>query len=202
MYNANMENNMDELSLENEFHRERIGFTRGRALLLVIALLLIVAGITVVALVLQPRGRLVINEVMTSNHGAYLHPVYGKVDWVELYNPTDRDVDLSGCGFTNSIKDLKRSIRYHFADGTILKPGEYLVLYCTGGTGETDDDPLCTGFNLSRDGETLLLVDRNYVELAELTVPALEADTSYARTDGGDYAVTTVPTPGEANRFE
>lgn len=197
-----MENNSQELSFENEFHRERFGLSGKRIALLVIALLILAAGITVAAVLLKPKTQLVINEVMTANHGAYTHPVYRNVDWVELYNPTDKDIDLSGFGFTNSIKDLKRSVPFHFADGTIIKSHGYLVLYCTGGTGETDDDPLCTGFKLSKDGETLLLIDRNNVECAELTVPKLEADTSYARTEKGDYAVTTVPTPAEANRFE
>lgn len=197
-----MENNSEELSFEQEFHKERMGLSRKWIVILVIALLIVAAGITAAAFLLQPKKSLVINEVMTSNHGAYRHETYGSVDWIELYNPTDRDIDLSGCGLTNSIKDLKRSIPYHFPDGTVLKSHEYLVLYCIGGTGETDDDPFCTGFNLSASGETLLLVDRNNTELAELSVPALEPDTSYARTDGGDYAVTEFPTPGEANRFE
>ncbi len=202
MYNADMENNSQELSFENEFQKEHIGFSGRRIAILTVVLLLVAAGVAVAAILLKPSGSLVINEVMTSNHKAYKHPVYGSVDWVELYNPTDRDIDLSGCGFTNSIKDLKRSVRYHFPDGTVLKSGEYLLLYCTGGTGETDDDPLCTGFNLSASGETLLLVDRSNVELAELTVPALESDTSYARTEDGKYAVTEHATPGGPNRFE
>ena len=186
-----MEQLENELSLENEFHRETPRI-RHRGLLLVLLALVIAAGVIVAGILLFPNasGGIVINEVMTSNHGAYEHPEYGTVDWVEL-------------GFlTDSIKDVKRTIRYHFPDGTVIPAGGYLVLYCTGGTGATDDDPFCTGFNLSASGETLLLISENYVELAELSVPALEPDTSYARTDGGEYAVTNVPTPGEANRFE
>ena len=202
MYNADMENMTEELSFENEFQKEHFGLSGKRIALLIAALIVVAAGITAAALLLKPKAQIVINEVMTSNRGAYTHPVYGNVDWVELYNPTDKDIDLSGFGFTNSIKDLKRSVRFHFADGTVIKSRGYLVLYCTGGTGETDDDPLCTGFNLSKDGETLLLIDRNNVEFAELTVPALDADLAYARTDDGKYAVTEFSTPGEANRFE
>ncbi len=201
MYNADIEHNSQELSFENEFQKEHIGFSGKRIAILTVVLLLVAVGVAVAAILLKPSGNLVINEVVTSNHKMNIG-TYGKVDWVELYNPTDRDIDLSGCGFTNSIKDLKRSVRYHFPDGTVLKSGGYLLLYCTGGTGETDDDPYCTGFNLSKEGETLLLVDRNYVELAELTVPALESDTAYARKDDGKYDVTTIPTPGGPNRFE
>ncbi len=193
----------NELSLENDFQRETPR-VRHRGLLLVLLAVVIAAGVIIAGLLLFPNASdgIVINEVMTSNHGAFVHPAYDTVDWVELYNATDRDFDLSGYGFTDSIKDVKRSIRYHFPDGTVIPAGGYLVLYCTGGTGATDDDPLCTGFNLDAAGETLLLISAGNVELAELTVPALEPDTSYARTESGEYAVTRSVTPGEKNRFE
>jgi hypothetical protein len=198
-----MEQLDSELSLENEFHKETPRI-RHRGLLFVLLAIVLAAGVTVAGILLFPNasGGIVINEVMTSNHGAYVHPAYGTVDWVELYNPTEKDFDLSGCGFTDSIKDVKRTIRYHFPDGTILPAGGYLVLYCTGGTGATDDDPFCTGFHLSAEGETLFLISESNVEIAELIVPPLDSDVSYARTESGDYAVTESPTPGEKNRFE
>ena len=198
VYNANME---QELSFEHDFQKEHIGLTRGRALLLIGVLIVLIAGVTAVALLLpKSSGLPKFSEIMTSNHDAYQHPVYGSVDWVEIYNPTDRDIDLSGYGFTNDIKH--HAFRYRFPDGTVLKAGEYLVLYCTGGTDESDSDPFCTGFNLSASGELLFLVTPAKVEADEIFVPALETDTSYARTDADEFAVTHLPTPGEANRFE
>ena len=127
LYNADMEQLENELSLENEFHRETPRI-RHRGLLLVLLALVIAAGVIVAGILLFPNasGGIVINEVMTSNHGAYEHPEYGTVDWVELYTPTDADIDLSGFGFTNEIK---RTFRYRFPEGTVLKSGEYLVLY-------------------------------------------------------------------------
>lgn len=195
-----MEQISEELSLENEFQKETIGFTRKRALILV-AVSVVVIAIVIAAAVLLPKKQTmpVFSEIMTSNHAAFDHPDYGTVDWVELYNPTDRDIDLSGYGFSNEIK---RTFRYRFPEGTVLKSGEYLLLYCTGGTEQSDADPYCTGFNLSAKGEDLYLVNPNNVEADEAHVPALEADTSYARTETGEFAVTSVPTPGEANRFE
>lgn len=195
-----MEQISEELSLENEFQKETIGFTRKRALILV-AVSVVVIAIVIAAAVLLPKKQTmpVFSEIMTSNHAAFDHPDYGTVDWVELYNPTDRDIDLSGYGFTNEIK---RTFRYRFPEGTVLKSGGYLLLYCTGGTEQSDADPYCTGFNLSAKGEDLYLVNPNNVEADEAHVPALEADTSYARTETGEFAVTSVPTPGEANRFE
>ncbi len=199
-----MDNNSEvlseELSLEHEFQKERIGFTRGRALLLVAAVIVLAAALLVIALLLpKASGQPVFSEVMTSNHGTKLDP-YGAVDWIEIYNLNDKAIDLSGYGFTNDVKH--HAFRYRFPDGTTLGPGEYLVLYCTGGTEQSDNDPFCTGFNLSASGEVLFLVTPKKVEADEVTVPPLETDTAYARTDTGGFAVTEFPTPGEANRFE
>lgn len=200
MYNTGMENNVEDLSFENEFQKERIGFTRKGALILIAVLVVLVAGVTVAALLLpKPTGLPQFSEVMTSNRGSYDHPVYGTVDWVEIWNPTDKDIDLSGYGFSTEIK---HPFRYRFPDGTVLKPGEFLVLYCTGGTAASDDDPYCTGFNLSASGEQLFLVTPNKVEADEVFVPALEPNTAYARTDKGDFQITIYPTPWKANRFE
>ena len=190
----------EDLSLSGDFKRDRIGMPRRGLTLLVGALLLLVAAIAALVLLLPKKNTMpCFSEVMTSNHAAFNHPVYGTVDWVELYNPTDEPIDLSGFGFTNEIK---RTFRYRFPAGTVLNPGEYLVLYCTGGTEQSDGDPFCTGFNLSASGEDLYLVNPNNVEADEVHVPALEPDTSYAKNADGAFEVTTIPTPGEANRFD
>ena len=189
-----------ELNFENDFKRDRIGMPRKGLWLLIGALLLLVVGVAVLVILLPKKNTMpCFSEVMTSNHAAFDHPDYGTVDWVELYNPTDETIDLSGFGFTNEIK---RTFRYRFPQGTLLEPGKYLVLYCTGGTETSDNDPYCTGFNLSAKGEDLYLVNPNNVEADEVHVPALEADTSYAKNADGEFVVTTIPTPGEANRFD
>lgn len=187
------------LSFDEPFQKERIGWHGQRAVIVVAAAILLIAGIVAAALLLpQSGGHPVISEVMSSNDNAYRHPAYGSVDWVELYNPTDRDIDLSGFGFTDEIK---KQYKYIFPEGTVLKRGEYLVLYCTGGTAASDSDPFCTGFSLSQEGETLFLIGRAYVELDEVAVPYLETDTAYVRRPDGAFAVTRVVTPGAANSF-
>ena len=189
-----------ELNFANDFKRDKIGMPRKGLWLLIGALLLLVVGVAVLVILLPKKDTMpCFSEVMTSNHAAFDHPDYGTVDWVELYNPSDEPIDLSGFGFTNEIK---RTFRYRFPQGTLLEPGAYLVLYCTGGTETSDNDPYCTGFNLSAKGEDLYLVNPNNVEADEVHVPALEADTSYARNADGEFVVTTIPTPGEANRFD
>ena len=174
-----MEQMEEELSFDGDFQKEKIG-PQKRFWILVLALALLTAGILVLVwLVPKQRTLPVFSEIMTSNH--------------------DEDIDLSGYGFTDEIK---RTFRYRFPEGTILKSGEYLLLYCTGGTEASDADPYCTGFNLSANGEDLYLVNPHNVEVDEAHVPALEPDTSWARAEDGTFLISTVPTPGEANRFE
>ena len=145
----------DGLSFDGAFQKEHIGFPGKTGIFLIVGAVLAVLGVFALIL-LAPRGdgHVVINEVMTSNKEAYAHPEHGSVDWIELYNPTENDVDLSGFGLTN---DLKKQYKYRFPEGAILPAGGYLVVYCTGGTTASEEDPYCTGFALSRDGEGLFL---------------------------------------------
>ena len=138
---------------------------------------------------------LVINEVCTANHQSLVSETLGTPDWVELYNGSRKALNLKGYGLTDSPK---QSYKYTLPDVT-LEPGGYLLIYFTGGSEAADSDPLCTGFGLSRYGESLLLVDANYNLLDSVDVPALEADVSYVRAADGSWGYAVVPTPGEAN---
>ncbi len=138
---------------------------------------------------------LIINEICTANHASLTSEKLGTPDWVELYNGSKKALNLKGYGLTDNPK---QSYKYTLPDVTVA-PGGYLIVYFTGGSEEADADPLCTGFGLSRYGESLLLVDANYNLLDSVEVPALEADVSYARRADGSWGYAVIPTPGEAN---
>lgn len=67
-------------------------------------------------------GIVVINEIVSN-------PLLNENDAIELYNPGDVSVDISGWFLTDRKAD---PIKYIFAEGTHIAPGEFLVL--------TDDD--------------------------------------------------------------
>lgn len=191
------EQGQDEVLFDEGFEKERIGWSKKQVLLLIAIAVLVLFGIGMMILFLpKSEGSVIINEVMTSNDHAYKHPEYGSVDWIELYNPTHEDIDLSGFGVTD---ELKKQYKYRLPAGTILKSGEYLILYCTGGTTASDSDPYCTGFALSQEGESLYLINGSYLELDNVDIPYLETDTAYARDEGGTFRITSTVTPGEAN---
>ena len=138
---------------------------------------------------------LIINEVCSVNHQSLVSEALGSPDWVELHNESTKAIKLKGYGLTDNPK---QSYKYVLPDVT-LGPGEYLLVYFTGGSEAADNDPLCTGFGLSRYGESLLLVDANYNVLDTVEVPSLEADVSFARAADDSWGYAVIPTPGEAN---
>ena len=48
-------------------------------------------------------GQVEINEVMTSNKGAVPDETGDFPDWIEVYNNTDSDLDISGFGLTDEL---------------------------------------------------------------------------------------------------
>ena len=143
-------------------------------------------------------GTLILNEICTANHKSLVSEKLGTPDWVELYNGTQKPLDLKGYGLTDNPK---QSYKFILPEVTV-EPGGYLIVYFVGGSEAADSDPLCTGFGLSRYGEDLLLVDANYNLLDSVEVPALEPDVSYARMSDGSWGYAVIPTPNEANNEE
>lgn len=91
---------------------------------------------------------LVINEIMSSNEGAYADENGKLYDWIELYNGTSEDIDLTNYG----LSDVNSGeIKWKFPNVTI-KSKEYLVIYLTGKT----NSGLYANFALGRKGGELI----------------------------------------------
>ncbi|OQA73407.1 MAG: CotH protein [Firmicutes bacterium ADurb.Bin248] len=172
----------------------RAYFRRRAALLLICALLapLLVScgGLPMPA----EADRLFISEVVSSNDRSLVHERLGTPDWVELYNASGVPLSLEGCGLSDNLREPHK---WEFPDVTIAAGG-YLVVYCA----DFDDaaqEPLCTGFGISKGGETLILSDKNYNLIAQLALPALAGDVSYAMRDDKSYGYCASPTPGAKN---
>ena len=63
---------------------------------------------------------IVINEIL-----AHTDPPIAQSDSIELYNPTDQQIDISGWYLSDSQDDF---LKYRIPDGTLLAPNAYLVL--------------------------------------------------------------------------
>ena len=134
----------------------------------------------------SPQG-VVINEICTSNVTNCEDENGDYPDWVELYNPTDGEVDISDYVFYKT-SDPKKD-RFAIPAGTILASGEYYVF-----------DPK---FPMPSSGCDLTLIDPEDNRRDRIYVPKLKFDTTYARrSDGGsDWNIKT-PSPGWSNDEE
>ena len=83
--------------------------------------LFLVAGILVPAYAQTSSDNVVINELVVNPTGIDALSVS---EWVELYNPTDSDIDLSDWQIASTTVLKKTMI---IPDGTIIEPGQFLT---------------------------------------------------------------------------
>ncbi|MDO4564451.1 MAG: lamin tail domain-containing protein [Clostridia bacterium] len=163
-----------------------------------VVILLLGVSLALVLSLTPPETGLIINEVVLSNSGCLEEASLGTPDWLELYNSSDHAISLSGYGLSTHSST---PYLFTFPEVTI-EAGEYLIIYFAGDTDLGSSELICTGYTLSRSGETVYL-SSNVQELLEIIeVPALESDMSYARRDDGSYGYCLSPTPGRANTTE
>lgn len=135
-----------------------------------------------------------INEICNNNFSTV--PIYGyeDVDWIELYNCSDRPVSLEGWTISDSEEDLQQ---YELPEIT-LGSGEFVVLYATGES-EASDNYIFLNFRLSQ-GENIYLCNSDGKIMDSINVSALKTNTTYARvTDGLDEWLGKYPTLQSTN---
>ena len=138
---------------------------------------------------------IVINELMASNAGSVMSPATNFDSWIELYNPSDQDFDLSGMYLSDDANNLTR---WQMPDNIGVVPaGGYLVVWLGSNDIKSNQAP----FKLDCDGGAIFLSDKNGEVLTSMQYPEAMSRTAYARkTDGGEeWGWTSTPTPGWTN---
>lgn len=132
-----------------------------------------------------------INEVCSNNFSVIYDEDRNYCDYVELYNPTDRDTD-----YDMYLSDNRDKLKKYKIEESIPAKG-YLLIWLAG---RGNDGYLHAGFGLSKEGEELFLTDENEKTIDLVSVPALDYDETWSRVDGvrKGFAVATA-TPGESN---
>ncbi len=140
-------------------------------------------------------SKLIINEVSSNNNGTIMAPDGGVYDWVEIYNGKSKDINLTNY----SLSDTQNKIKWVFPDNTIIKSGEYLVIFLSGKTGSG----LIANFKLSSSGSEDLILrnsDKSIIDAVELT--ALSSNEVMGRDLNGAWHVYNEATPGFLNTLE
>ena len=132
-----------------------------------------------------------ISEIMAS-------PSDVDYDWIELHNGSAQAVDLSGYGLSD---DSARPRRWQIPEGTVIQPGEYMIIFMTGNGSVDSDRYLCADFALSIAGEyTVSLSDPQGWILDAVYLPEQYGGVSYARFAGEDgFRYAESATPNAAN---
>lgn len=124
-----------------------------------------------------------INEILST----------GSPDWVELYNPNNFDVDLSGW---HTWDPSTVGSHYILPPLTIIPAKGFLVLFCDDG-----NNGLHTNYKLSSGGETVWIGNTTGVVVDSVIFPALTSGTSYGRNPDGSpiFEIFTNPSQGASN---
>ena len=141
------------------------------------------------------ESALVINELMASNAGVVLSPAINFDSWIELYNTTDKSINLAGMYLSNNKSNL--TLWQMPSDVGSVPAKGFLVIWLGSDDIKSNQAP----FKLDCDGGTIYLSDKNGQLVASQEYPEAKSRTAYARTtDNGDnWGWTSTPTPGETN---
>lgn len=144
----------------------------------------------------------VINELMADNDNTYADPQGDYDDWLELYNPSDSAVVLTGLYLSDKEDE---PTKWQFPENIEIAANGYLIVWLDE-DGEDMPDGIHANFKLSKSGELVLFVDNdtngNQV-LDSVTFGEQDTDVAFGRLPNGtgDFQIVT-PTPGKANSAE
>lgn len=120
-----------------------------------------------------------INEIMASNTATVVDEAGQYEDWIELYNNSTLQIDLSGFFLTDNPAILDK---WEIPLGTVLPSHGYLVVWADEDGG---DGPLHCNFKLSATGEQVYLLTQNLEMVDSITFGQQESDKGFARVPNG-----------------
>ncbi len=125
-----------------------------------------------------PSG-IVVNELMASN-AASVKDNYGEYeDWIELFNNTDKDVDLSGYFLSDNPANLPK---WEIPASTVIPAKGYLIFWADE---DQEQGVNHTNFKLTAGGEVVVLLDRGRNIVDSVAFGAQIEDKGYARVPNG-----------------
>lgn len=142
----------------------------------------------------KSSAQVVINELMAANSSTINDPDFDEsADWVELYNNSSEELDLSAYFLTD---DLELPHKWSIPTGTTIAAYGYLIIWA-----DSENTGLHTSFNLSSDGEEIGLFDNGLNLIDTLRYSLQKTNISYGRHLDGepDWYWFQKPTPGSSN---
>jgi hypothetical protein len=141
-------------------------------------------------------GSVQINEIMASN-SSFLPDDQGSYsDWIEIYNPGESPVSLSGLVLTDDQTDAKWSF-----PNVSLASGGYMLVYASGKDASEPDQPLHASFklNASKGGVYLLTSSGQLLDKIEYENQIENISLGRDASDRSKEKTFDKPTPGFSN---
>ena len=138
-----------------------------------------------------------ISELMSSNHTAVPDDHGAYSDWIEIWNSSDREINMEGVG----LSDDGNAIRFLFPKMS-LKPDGRVIVFCDKTNQIEAGRALHAKFKLSSVGESVYLFDPNAYLLDSVTYRIMGSDASWALMEDGTYAEVAYFSPGYVNTEE
>lgn len=146
------------------------------------------------------EGTLVINEFLASS-SAVLPDDNGKYsDWIEIYNPTDNAIDLTGYGLSNDNKGAKWTF-----PGIMVQANGYIVVFASGDNVSDPNAPYQhANFKLSASGGSVYLYNAEEKVADKIDYEAQTENVSIGRdlSNLSQLKYFDKPTPGFPNNDE
>lgn len=144
-----------------------------------------------------PAGMPLVSEIMTGNNNAFPAENGKYYDWIEIYNPTKTEINLSGFGLSDNPDKPGKFIFPAYS----LAGGKYAVVFATGKKSSRND--IEASFKLNSSG-TLLFTDAQGNRIQQIDYLYVPQGKSFA-TDMSDFSkwsLTDKFTPGYPNTNE
>ena len=145
------------------------------------------------------RSDVTINELMASNTSSIADAEGGHDDWIELHNASEHPINLAGMYLSD---DPTNPRKWRFPEHATINPKGYLIVWADSDD-ENETEELHANFNLSKNGETLILVDtdeRHNQVLDSVKFGTQKVDTAIGRVPNGNGSFRAAEmTPGCPN---
>jgi hypothetical protein len=136
-----------------------------------------------------------LNEILPSNSNNCADEAGERNDWIELYNTSDKAVDLAGYSLTDDTASPQKSV---IPEGVTIEARSALLFWADN---TSDQGKTHLKFKLKSKTEEMVLYDPDQKQIDLYRWTDGYSDISFARVpDGtGDWVRCAVPTCGESN---
>lgn len=141
---------------------------------------------------------LVISEVMSANQGFLLDNDGDDSDWIEIYNNSDKIIDLENYYLSDNDDELQK---WEFPSQN-LAPNSYIVVFASGKNRINSNQELHTNFSIKADGEQVFL---SYDNTLIHSTPSLRLKPNQSiafQTTKNIFSITDEPTPKKVNSLK